>query len=161
MKMKYLIPAFLAVSLVSGAVLSSDAFSWSHGGSGGYHSGGGNMGGGMGMSGGGMGMHNGSRGNCQYGNMGGMHRGMGQGNNFDAKDMAKHDVIIEKFQDKVRPLREQLFVKSQELQALQNATNPDVDDVKKVSNDIVDIEQKIMKERKAFNNSMEKAFSSK
>jgi len=137
MKMKYLVPAFLAFSLVSGAVLSSDASAWSHGGgSNGYHNSGGSG-------------HNGG-----YGKMG-IHRGY----NLDGKDRVQYDAMFQKHQDKVQPLRSQLFVKIQELEALQNATNPDIEAVKKASNELVDIKQDIRQERKDFRASINKSFN--
>lgn len=157
MKMKYLIPGVLAISLVSGALISSDSFAWPHdGSSGGYGKGyqhnsgaGMHMGSGYGHNGSMRGVHSGNRGNCGYGN---------RGYSINAKDVDKYDAMLEQYQDKVRPLRDQTFVKRQALEALQNATNPDVAAVTKAASDLRALENKIRDERSAFNDSVEKSF---
>ncbi len=60
-------------------------------------------------------------------------------------------------QDKMRPLQQDLFVKEQELRALQNATNPDVAAVSKKATEITQVRSKLQDEKKSLGLALDKA----
>ncbi len=66
-------------------------------------------------------------------------------------------MLVEKAQSTISPLKQQLFVKNQELQALQNAATPDVSAVSKKATEIVELQQKLMNEKKALGDAIDKA----
>ncbi len=65
--------------------------------------------------------------------------------------------LVDTAQDKIAPLKQQLFVKEQELQALHNASTPDVAAVSKKATEIVELRQQIASERKALGQAIDKA----
>ncbi len=60
-------------------------------------------------------------------------------------------------QEKMRPLQQDLFVKEQELRALQNATNPDVAAVSKKATEITQVRAKLQDEKKNLGLALDKA----
>ena len=69
---------------------------------------------------------------------------------------AKYDSIMEDFYNKMQPLRDKLFVKRQELRALQNATNPDMKSVSQTASDINNLRDQMRKERDDLETRLEK-----
>ena len=79
------------------------------------------------------------RGGCP--GMGWGHRGHhGYGFGYRAmspEQRAAFDKIIDEYSPRMEPLRDQIFVKRQELRALRNASNPDVQQVRQTAEELV------------------------
>ncbi len=65
--------------------------------------------------------------------------------------------LVTASQKKTAPIKEQLFVKNQELEALQNAATPDVEAVKKVANEVVELRKQLRTERDNLGLEIDKA----
>ena len=120
---RVMIPALLAAALIGGT-MTSDAFA-------GHHRGQGN----------GYGPCYGyGDGGCWEGGWGhhGHARGWGYRAMSDAQ-RAKFDKIMEEFAPRMEQLRDSIYVKRQELRALENATNPDVKAVREAVGPDVDL----------------------
>lgn len=150
---KFFVPALLAVTLVGGASFATTAFSAPHGGGhGGHVAADANSGDGMGGMGGCPGMTEGGR-----GYHGGMGYHMGQAyNSLTPEKRAQFDTMLQDLRNKMTPLRDALYVKKQELRALQNATNPDVNAVSKVATEITNLRNKMRTEHENFVEKAEK-----
>lgn len=147
---KFFVPALLAVSLVGGAAFATTAISAPHGGGHGDYRASDNNGGGMGGC---PGMQDGGRGYHK----GGMGYHMGQAyNSLTPEKQAQFDTMLEELQGKMRPLRDTLYVKRQELHALQNAANPDVNAVSKTATEITQLREKMRAEHDNFVKKLEK-----
>lgn len=66
------------------------------------------------------------------------------------EQMDKADALFEEFQGKMQPLRDQIWVKHQELEAAQNASNPDQAAVSKTAQEIVSLRDQMRKEHETF-----------
>ncbi len=66
-------------------------------------------------------------------------------------------MLVEKAQSTMLPLKQQMFIKHEELKALQNAATPDVTAVSKKATEITELQQKIAAERKALGMAIDKA----
>ena len=118
---RVMIPALLAAALIGGT-MTSDAFAGPH------HRGQGN----------GYGPCYGyGDGGCWEGGWGhhGHARGWGYRAMSDAQ-RAKFDKIMEEFAPRMEQLRDSIYVKRQELRALENATNPDVKAVREAATEM-------------------------
>lgn len=162
-KSTFFVPALLAMTLVSGAAFAGNAISAPHGGGhGGQHEGGpaghgGGMGGMGGCMGDGPGYHRGM-GGCM-GDGAGYHRGMGAGyRDMTPEKRAQYDTMMQEYHAKVVPMGENLYVKNQELRALQNAATPDVSAVSKKATEISELRSKVRAEKDAFMTKMEAEF---
>lgn len=116
---RMMIPALLAATLIGGT-MASDAFAGPH------HRGQGN---GYGPC------YNGE--GCWEGGWG--HHGHARGWGYRAmsdEQRAKFDNILKEFSPRMEELRDNIFVKQQELRALQNATSPDVNAVRAAAADL-------------------------
>lgn len=155
---KFFVPALLAVTLVGGATFATTAFSAPHGGGhGNYRMADDNTSGGMGgcpgMQDDGRGYHQGGRGYHQ----GGMGYHMGQAyNSLTPEKRVKFDAMLDELQGKMRPLRDAIYVKKQELHALQNSANPDVNAVSKTATEITQLREKMRTEHDNFVTKLEK-----
>ncbi len=56
---------------------------------------------------------------------------------FTPEQQAKYDAIVDDFNRKAQPLRDKLFVKRQELRALESYAEPDVNQVSKTAEEVV------------------------
>lgn len=157
---KFFVPALLAATLVGGATFATSAFSAPHGGGHGGHmaseaTSGDNMGGMSGGMGGCAGMSEGGRG--YHGGQGGMGYHMGQAYNaLTPEKRAQFDTMLQDLRTKMTPLRDDLYVKKQELRALQNATSPDVNAVSKTATEINNLRNKMRAEHEKFVEKVEK-----
>ncbi len=91
---------------------------------------------------------------CPY--MGGAHGSMHQYNITD-EQRAQAQALVEAAQEKMRPLRDQNFVKKQELEALKNAANPDVQAVVKTAQEIVALREQLRVEKEKLGDALDKA----
>lgn len=118
---RVMIPALLAAALIGGT-MTSDAFAGPH------HRGQGN----------GYGPCYGyGDGGCWEGGWG--HHGHARGWGYRAmsdEQRAKFDKIMEEFAPRMEQLRDSIYVKRQELRALENATNPDVKAVREAATEM-------------------------
>lgn len=73
--------------------------------------------------------------------------GGAKGIRLNDEQQAKVNALMTESEAKVRPLHDQLFVKNQELQALQNASSPDMKAVNAKAMEINDLREQIRKER--------------
>ncbi len=90
---------------------------------------------------------------------GGMHGNMhGNASESTITDAQRQEAraLVEKAQEKLMPLKQQLFVKHQELEALQGAATPDVAAVSQKAQEIVTLQQSIADERKALGQAIDK-----
>lgn len=150
---KFFVPALLAVSLVGGAAFATTAISAPHGGGHGNYKAADDNGGGMGGMGGCPAMHDGGRGYHK----GGMGYHMGQAyNSLTPEKQAQFDTMLDELQGKMRPLRDAIYVKKQELHALQNAATPDVNAVSKAATEITQLREKMRAEHDNFVTKLEK-----
>lgn len=138
---KLILPAALTVFLAGGA-LASQAMAAPHDDHGGRHEAAAHGGQGMEMGG------------CPMMSGGGMHGGMHK--NMTPEQREKMRVIMNEADAKLSPLRDQLFVKHQEMRALQNATNPDVKAVSQKAGEINALREQMRKERKAMGDRIDK-----
>lgn len=127
---RILLPALFAATIMGGAFVSGAEARPSHNG----------MGYGYGCNGG----YDDACG-C-YGNGGG-HRGhwggYGYGNGLSPEQRAKYSALIDEYAPKMRPVRDQIFVKRQELAALRNAANPDVKAVRVAAEELVALQNQM------------------
>lgn len=154
---KFLMPALLAVTLVGGTAIATDAISApydGHGHRGGYGAGpdGGYMGGGHGCPG---------MGGEGYGR--GYHMGTGDGyhmgrvyDSLTPEKRVQYEAIVKEGRSKIEPLRDALYVKHQEMRALQNSANPDVNAVSKAATEIATLRAKMRAEHENLVQKMEK-----
>ncbi|MEG2172210.1 MAG: periplasmic heavy metal sensor [Desulfovibrionaceae bacterium] len=157
---KFFVPALLAVTLLGGTAFVSDAFSAPHGGGHGGHEAmgysDGNTDGNMGCPGmmtGCAGMNEGGRGYHK----GGMGYHMGQiYYSLSPEKRAQFDTLVKDFKSKTSPMRDAMFVKKQELRALQNAATPDVSAVSKTATEITTLRNQLRAEHENFMNTLEK-----
>lgn len=145
---KIILPVLLAATMVGATVFSAQAAG---------------MDGKMGM--GGCGMMGGSEMNpmMQHMGLGAIHPGMikhikGQ---LKPEQVAQFDAALKDYNKKIEPLQQGLFVKNQELAALQHATNPDVKAVSKTATELAQLFSKIKSEREAFDEKIKKDFDIK
>lgn len=154
-KSTFFVPALLAMTLVSGAAFAGNAISAPHGGHGDGPAMGGNMGDGPHGNMGGMG-------GCMSGGDGsGYHKGMGKhmGRAYESltpEKRAQFDTMLKEYHDKVIPMGDALYVKKQEMRALQNAATPDVNAVSKKATEINELRNKVRAEKDAFMNKLDK-----
>ena len=125
---KIFLPALMAATLIGGTVFTTDAISGPH-----HYT----DGSAQGMMGGCPGMR-------------GAHAAM------SPEKQAIYDNIMEDFHNKMQPLRDKLFVKRQELRALQNAANPDVKAVSQTASEINSLRDQMRKERNDLKKRLEK-----
>ena len=140
---KMIIPALMTVFLAGGAVVATKASAAPHEDHGGQHE---------------MQNHDGQDGGK---GMGGcpMMRGHGGGHgkmNLTPEQRQKMNVIMEEAHTRLTPLRDQIYVKHQEMKALQNATNPDVKAVSQKATEITALREKMRAERKALGDRIDK-----
>ncbi|WP_298994203.1 periplasmic heavy metal sensor [uncultured Desulfovibrio sp.] len=95
--------------------------------------------------------------------MGAIHPGMikhikGQ---LKPEQMAQFDAALKDYSKKIEPTQQALFVKHEELKALQHATNPDVKAVSKTATEFAQLVSKLKSEREAFEDKITKDFGIK
>ena len=82
-----------------------------------------------------------------YGCYGGGYRGhwggYGYGRGLSPEQRAKYSALIDEYAPKMRPIRDQIFVKRQELSALRNAANPDVKAVRSTAEELVKLQDQM------------------
>ncbi len=91
---------------------------------------------------------------CMNGGHGG--QGMQKSEITDAQ-RAEAQALVEAAQEKMRPLRDQTFVKKHELEALKNAANPDVQAVSKTAQELVALREQLRQEKDALGIALDKA----
>ena len=77
------------------------------------------------------------------------------------EQVAQFDAALKDYSKKIEPMQQSLFVKHQELKALQNATNPDVKAVGKTATELAQLFSKLKAEREAFDEKIKKDFGVK
>ena len=77
------------------------------------------------------------------------------------EQMAQFDAALKDYSKKLDPLQQALFVKHEELKALQHASNPDVKAVSKTATELVQLFSKVKSEREAFEEKIIKDFGVK
>ena len=77
------------------------------------------------------------------------------------EQIAQFDAALKDYSKKIEPMQQALFVKHQELKALQNATNPDVKAVGKTATELAQLFSKLKAEREAFDEKIKKDFGVK
>ncbi len=80
-----------------------------------------------------------------------------QESNITDEQRKEARMLVEKAQESMAPMKQQLFVKEQELEALQNAATPDVSAVSKKATEIVELRQKIKDAKKDLGIAIDKA----
>ncbi len=93
----------------------------------------------------------------QIDNERGQHKAQSWRKNLTDEQRKEIRSLREVSQERTRGIKEQLFVKKQELKALQNATNPDVSAVKSVAEEMVSLRSQMHQERKNLAFSIDKA----
>lgn len=139
---KLILPAALTVFLAGGA-LATQAVAAPHDDHGGRHEA----------------MNHGGNGGMEMGDcpmMRGGYQHGGKHMNMTPEQREKMRVIMSESDAKLTPLRDQLFIKHQELKALQNATNPDVKAVGQKANEINTLREQLRKERAALGDRIDK-----
>ena len=137
-----MIPVLMAV-LAGGSLMTTESFAGPHHGGprhgDGYGPGYDGRGPGMGPCYGGPGYDGPDfRGGCPgmgWGHKG--HHGHGFYRAMSPEQQAAFDKIVDDFSPRMEPLRDQIFVKRQELRALRNASNPDVKLVRQTAEELV------------------------
>lgn len=89
-----------------------------------------------------------------YGQSGGQGRGTGM--NLSPEQRTKVNALVQETQTKMQSTRDQLFVKHEELQALQQASTPDVNAVSKKAQEINILREQMNKERTALGQKIDK-----
>ena len=77
------------------------------------------------------------------------------------EQMAQFDAALKEYGKKLDPLQQALFVKHEELKALQHASNPDVKAVSKTATELAQLFSKVKSEREAFEDKIIKDFGIK
>lgn len=104
-------------------------------------------------------------GHGQHGKDGGMAKcpGMskmgahGKGMTLTPEQRKQVNAVVQESHAKMQPLRDQIFVKREELRAMQQATNPDVTAVGKKAQEINVLREQLRKERMALGEKLDKA----
>ena len=77
------------------------------------------------------------------------------------EQVAPFDAALKDYSKKIEPTQQALFVKHEELKALQHATNPDVKAVSKTATELAQLFSKLKSEREAFEDKIAKDFGIK
>ena len=77
------------------------------------------------------------------------------------EQVAPFDAALKDYSKKIEPTQQALFVKHEELKALQHATNPDVKAVSKTATELAQLVSKLKSEREAFEDKITKDFGVK
>lgn len=77
------------------------------------------------------------------------------------EQVAPFDAALKDYSKKIEPTQLALFVKHEELKALQHATNPDVKAVSKTATELAQLFSKLKSEREAFEDKITKDFGIK
>lgn len=77
------------------------------------------------------------------------------------EQMGQFDAALKDYSKKLDPLQQALFVKHEELKALQHASNPDVKAVSKTATELAQLVSKIKSERESFEDKIIKDFGVK
>ena len=77
------------------------------------------------------------------------------------EQIAPFDAALKDYSKKLDPLQQALFVKNEELKALQHAANPDVKAVSKTATELAQLVSKIKSERETFEDKIKKDFGIK
>lgn len=77
------------------------------------------------------------------------------------EQMAQFDAALKDYSKKIEPTQQALFVKREELKALQHATNPDVKAVSRTATELAQLASKIKSDREAFEDKITKDFGIK
>jgi len=72
----------------------------------------------------------------------GMHGMMGRGA-FTPEQQQKYDAIVADFAKQMEPVKDQMFIKRQELRALQNAANPDIAAVRATATEMLQLRKQL------------------
>ena len=72
----------------------------------------------------------------------GMHGMMGRGA-FTQEQQQKYDAIVADFAKQMEPVKDQMFIKRQELRALQNAANPDIAAVRATATEMLQLRKQL------------------
>lgn len=82
---------------------------------------------------------------------------MGRGMNISPEQRAQGNTVMQEGAATLQPMREQMYVKQQELRALQNASNPDVSAVNKKAQEINALREQMRKEYFGFGKKLDQA----
>ena len=77
------------------------------------------------------------------------------------EQVAPFDAALKDYSKKIEPTQQALFVKHEELKALQHASNPDVKAVSKTATELAQLFSKVKSEREAFEDKIIKDFGIK
>ncbi|MBQ7456226.1 MAG: periplasmic heavy metal sensor [Desulfovibrio sp.] len=87
-------------------------------------------------------------------------QGQGQGygpcQSITAEQRAKYYALMDEYEPRLRELKDQLFIKKQELEALKKANQPDVNQVRAVATEIVKLQNAKRDLQKVINNRIAK-----
>ena len=72
----------------------------------------------------------------------GMHGMMGRGA-YTPEQQQKYDAIVADFAKQMEPVKDQMFIKRQELRALQNAANPDIAAVRATATEMLQLKKQL------------------
>ena len=72
----------------------------------------------------------------------GMHGMMGRGA-YTPEQQQKYDAIVADFAKQMEPVKDQMFIKRQELRALQNAANPDIAAVRATATELLQLRKQL------------------
>ena len=76
---------------------------------------------------------------------------------FTPEQQARYDAIVDEFNKKAQPVRDKLFVKGQELRALEAYAEPDVNRVTKTAEEVVKLRQELRNLRDKLLDDLKKA----
>ncbi len=94
---------------------------------------------------------------CGGGHGGGHGSHMAEHSNITDAQRQEARKLVEQSQSKMAPLKQQLFIKHEELKALQNAATPDVKAVAQKATEITELQQKLATERNNLGQAIDKA----
>ena len=127
---RILLPALFAATIMGGALAGSTEARPHHNG----------MGYGYGCD-GGYDADYGCNGGYGYGR--GHWGGYGYGRGLSPEQRARYSALIDEYAPKMRPVRDQIFVKRQELSALRNAASPDMKAVRATAEELVKLQNQM------------------
>ena len=85
----------------------------------------------------------------------GMHGMMGRGA-YTPEQMQKYDAIVADFAKQMEPVKDQMFIKRQELRALQNAANPDIAAVRATATEMLQLRKQLCQLHETMTQRIEK-----
>jgi len=88
-----------------------------------------------------------------------MHGMMGRGA-YTPEQLQKYDAIVAEFAKQMEPIKDQMFIKRQELRALQNAANPDIAAVRATATEMLQLRKQLGQMHETMAQRLEKKWAS-